>query len=238
MAPKNASASERCDAIMLHLVPAELEAHRREQRSANSASPREAKRSSMRRRESAPARPSSMAALSVQRPSPESETRPANSPNWGLPLEREAVRSSSHEAMTLPRRQKLGDVRANRDRTGTARGRATAWSPRRTGRFSLPTFAWRRMLNPLRVRGHEPVLDSVVHHLDEVARAVGSAAQVAVLGGPGRPLASRRARSRVDRRGQRGKRSDRAARRLRRRRRSSGSSRAPCPRRRRGADST
>ena len=41
-------------------------------------------------------------------------------------------------------------------------------------------------VHPLRVRRHQPVLDSVVHHLDEVAGAVGPAMQVAVLGGAAR----------------------------------------------------
>ncbi len=48
---------------------------------------------------------SSMAALIVQRPSPESETRPANCVRAGSFTRLDAVRSSSHEAITLPRRQ-------------------------------------------------------------------------------------------------------------------------------------
>ena len=47
---------------------------------------------------------SSIAAMIVQRPSPESETRPANFDSDGSSSSAVAVRSSSHEAMTLPRR--------------------------------------------------------------------------------------------------------------------------------------
>ncbi len=49
--------------------------------------------------------PSSIAAIEVQRPSPESDTRPANSSRVGESCSAVAVRSSSHDAMTLPRRQ-------------------------------------------------------------------------------------------------------------------------------------
>jgi hypothetical protein len=45
----------------------------------------------------------------------------------------------------------------------------------------------------LGIRGHQTVLNSVVHHLDEVSGAVGTAVQVALLGGSTNLLASRRA---------------------------------------------
>ena len=45
-----------------------------------------------------------VAAATVQRPSPESDTRPANSESVGLSSSACAVRSSSQEATTLPRR--------------------------------------------------------------------------------------------------------------------------------------
>ena len=48
--------------------------------------------------------PSSIAALMVQRPSPESETRPANSERAASLTRLAAVRSSSQDATTLPRR--------------------------------------------------------------------------------------------------------------------------------------
>ena len=43
--------------------------------------------------------------LKVQRPSPESDTRPANFVRFWSARSAEAVRSSSHEPITLPRRQ-------------------------------------------------------------------------------------------------------------------------------------
>jgi len=49
--------------------------------------------------------PSSIAAFTVQRPSPESETRPAMPSSFGLLFSAPAVRSSSHEEITEPRRQ-------------------------------------------------------------------------------------------------------------------------------------
>jgi hypothetical protein len=48
-----------------------------------------------------------MAALIVQRPSPESDTRPPKRARDGSSHRALAVRSSSHEAITLPRRHNL-----------------------------------------------------------------------------------------------------------------------------------
>ena len=48
--------------------------------------------------------PSSMAAIDVHRPSPESDTRPEKSSRSGESCRAAAVRSSSHEPTTLPRR--------------------------------------------------------------------------------------------------------------------------------------
>ena len=50
------------------------------------------------------------------------------------------------------------------------------------------------MLKPLRVGGHDPVLDAVVDHLDEVSGAVGAAMQITQFGGAVELLAARRAR--------------------------------------------
>ena len=49
--------------------------------------------------------PSSTAAITVQRPSPESETRPAKSARSGEAASAAAVRSTSQEPTTEPRRQ-------------------------------------------------------------------------------------------------------------------------------------
>ncbi len=48
---------------------------------------------------------SSIAASTVQRPSPESETRPLNSESSGERARASAVRSTSHELTTEPWRQ-------------------------------------------------------------------------------------------------------------------------------------
>ncbi|COX00412.1 Uncharacterised protein [Mycobacterium tuberculosis] len=48
--------------------------------------------------------PSSIAAMAVHRPSPESETRPENSARSGDSRSAIAVKSSSQEPITLPRR--------------------------------------------------------------------------------------------------------------------------------------
>ena len=84
----------------------------------------------------------------VQRPSPESDTRPAKSSSCGLTSRAWAVRSSSQDEMTLPRRHtsvislrsKLVLVElgiAQRRRLGVDRVRR--WRP---------TSAWRRMFRP------------------------------------------------------------------------------------------
>jgi hypothetical protein len=49
--------------------------------------------------------PSSIAAMAVHLPSPESETRPENSDNSGDSVKAAAVKSSNQEETTLPRRQ-------------------------------------------------------------------------------------------------------------------------------------
>src|SRR5207249_4799676 len=72
-------------------------------RSWNSASPREAKRSKSAAARTCAGTASSIAASSVQRPSPESDTRPAKRASVGSLASASAVRSRSHEANTLPR---------------------------------------------------------------------------------------------------------------------------------------
>ncbi len=67
--------------------------------------PREAKREYSAVVSTGAGTPSSIAAIDVQRPSPESETRPANSSSVGDSCSACAVRSRSQEPTTLPRRQ-------------------------------------------------------------------------------------------------------------------------------------
>ena len=86
-------------------MPAELFAHRREDPVAEVVQPREEKRSWSAVVSTGVGMPSSIAAIAVQRPSPESETRPAKSSRSGESRIAAAVRSSSQEPITLPRRQ-------------------------------------------------------------------------------------------------------------------------------------
>lgn len=73
--------------------------------SAKADSPCEEKRSNSAEESTGAGTPVSIAALSVQRPSPESETRPPNWASDGSFFSAPAVRSSSQEPMTLPWRQ-------------------------------------------------------------------------------------------------------------------------------------
>ncbi|MFW3115001.1 peroxidase BpoB [Mycobacterium haemophilum DSM 44634] len=70
----------------------------------NSKSWREAKRAYRAVVNTGAGTPSSIAAITVHRPSPLSDTRPANSLNAGDSCSADAVKSSSHELITLPRR--------------------------------------------------------------------------------------------------------------------------------------
>ncbi len=74
-------------------------------RSWNSASPRDAKRSRSAAARTCAGTASSIAASSVQRPSPESDTCPEKPSSDGSWASARAVRSRSHDATTLPRRQ-------------------------------------------------------------------------------------------------------------------------------------
>src|SRR5206468_3524234 len=74
-------------------------------RSPKSASPREANLLNSEAASTGVGTPSSTAACTVHRPSPESLTRPAYSSSPGVSCRASAVRSSSHEATTEPRRQ-------------------------------------------------------------------------------------------------------------------------------------
>ena len=173
-----------------------------------------------------------MAAWTVHRPSPESETRPEKSARSGLLHSAWAVRSSSHEAMTLPRRQTSAmsaTFRSYWNSSGLRNGVVSASIS--CGRLADPGVL--EDVEPLGVGGHQAVLDAVVDHLDEVPRAAGPAVQVALLGRPaellaaGGPRGGRRCRAPARRR------SGRGASRHRARRRSSCSSPARAPRRRR-----
>src|SRR5262249_44760409 len=73
-------------------------------RSWDCGSPRELKRSKSEAASTCAGTPSSIAASSVHRPSPESETRPVKRSSCGSLASASAVRSSNQEETTLPRR--------------------------------------------------------------------------------------------------------------------------------------
>ena len=95
-----------CHLAGFSMMPAELEAHRREQLVLEIGLAARAEALVERGGEHSAGTPSSIAALIVQRPSPESETRPAKLREVRVArASAMAVRSSSHDATTLPRRQ-------------------------------------------------------------------------------------------------------------------------------------
>src|SRR5215470_6784480 len=77
---------------------------------AKSASPRELKRSYRDVVRTGAGTASSIAALMVHRPSPESETRPANFWSSGSSTSADAVRSSSHDAASSPNLSDIAQV--------------------------------------------------------------------------------------------------------------------------------
>src|SRR5581483_7153921 len=72
------------------------------------------------------------------------------------------------------------------------------------GALLFPGIGMAEDVQPLRVGGHDAVLDAVVDHLDEVTRAARPAVQVAVFGGAAYFLPTGRAWRRLDTWGQGG----------------------------------
>ena len=181
--------------------------------------------------------PSSIAAVTVQRPSPESLTRPENSASVGRLLQRgggEVEQPRRDDAAASPHLRDLARCRGRTGRLGVAQRRGLGVG----GLRARADVGVVQDVEPLGVRGHERVLDAVVHHLHEVAGAGGSAVQVAHLLGRGIAGAAGRALGRgLDARARARGRSDRAGRPPRRGRRSSGSSRARARTRRRSCRS-
>src|SRR5471030_2557258 len=120
---------------------------------------------------------SSTAALIVQRPSPESSTKPEYLESAGYSASAEEVRSSSQELITLPAPH-LGDV----------------------GQVDVVAALFRNglgvdLLQDVEALGiglHEAVLDTVVDHLHEVAGAYGTAMEISLLDAGVALLAARR----------------------------------------------
>ena len=91
------------------------------------------------------------------------------------------MRSSSHEAMTLPRRHSSVTA-GGRTGTGRARARAAALVSALTSRSGEAGAGVVEEVEALGVGGHDPVLDPVVDHLHEVAGARRAAVEIALLG--------------------------------------------------------
>ena len=176
--------------------------------------------------------PSSIAAIAVQRPSPESETRPVNSDEVGRFLQRrrgQVEQPGADHAAAPPDLGDLGQVEVVLVVLGVV-------ERRRLGvglALDLAGVGVLEDVQALGVGGHHPVLDPVVDHLHEVAGAVGAAVEVALLGGRGVAGAARRALGLARAPAPGWRRSGRGAAPPRRGRRSSGSSRARGRRRRR-----
>jgi len=141
-----------------------------------------------------------MAAWIVQRPSPESETRPAKCSSFGSRARALAVKSRSCEEMMLPWRQTSAIAAISNvywKSSGFCSGAVSASALR----VARPAFACLRMFQSLGVGGHQPVLDAVVapssrsgpHHRPAmlVARAAVPADAFAAVPPPGASVANR-----------------------------------------------
>ena len=116
-------------------------------RFAKSSAPREAKREYSAVVSTGDGTPSSIAAIDVQRPSPESETRPANSSSVGDSCSACAVRSSSQEPTTLPRRQTSATSRVSMSYWYSS-GRSSGAVSASASRVAAPALAFAMMLRP------------------------------------------------------------------------------------------
>ena len=157
--------------------------------------------------------------MMVQRPSPESSTTPSKPSSLASAASALAVRSSSQEVITLPRRQTSAM---------SARSRS-----KRSSSGSASPLAFFENVEAFGIGLHQAVFDAVVDHLDEMAGAVRAGMDVAVLGARIAAVAAGRARHVARARAPARRRSDRGGRRSPCRRRSSCNSRARVPRRRR-----
>ena len=149
--------------------------------SANSASPRELKRAYRAALSTGAGTDSSMAALIVQRPSPESETRPPNCDSSGSFEERrgrQVEQPRGDHAAAPPHLGYLADIDVVLVVLGVPQRRRLGVD----GALRVADIGVVEDVEPLGVGGHDAVLDAVVDHLDEVPRAVRPAVQVALLG--------------------------------------------------------
>ena len=145
--------------------------------------------------------PSSMATLMVQRPSPESETLPPNFASWASVASAVTVRSSIHEAMTLPRSLNFRGISQVELILVVLR----IAKRRSLGIHLTLTVSGFQNAYTLGVSGHDPVFDAVMDHFNEVPGAVRSTMQVTLFSRAPEFLAARRAQHVADARRKRGK---------------------------------
>ena len=97
-----------------------------------------------------------------------------------------AVRSRSHDATTLPRRQTSATSVMSMSNCSTL-GRASGAVSASTSCVLRADVGVLQDVQPFGVGGHQPVLDPVVHHLHEVPGAGRAAVEVALLAGGAPP---------------------------------------------------
>src|SRR5262249_29399442 len=145
--------------------------------SPKSASPREVRRSYSAADRMGTGTASSTAALIVQRPSPESDTRPWKLLSCGPLMSAEADRSRRQDASASPHLGDVGQIEVVLIVLGL--------SQRRRLGIDLVTpladVGGAQDAEPFRVGGHDPVLDPVVDHLDEVSGAIRPAVEIPAL---------------------------------------------------------
>ncbi len=149
-----------------------------------------------------------MAAMTVQRPSPESDTRPRTPTDSGRQIrvvqqrQRGQVQQPGGDyAAAAPDFGDVGQIQVVLIVLGVPqRGGLGIGGP-----LPLAGVGMMEDVQPLRVGGHDAVLDPVVDHLDEVAGAGRPAMQVTVLGGAAGLLSTGRAGGRLDTRRERRK---------------------------------
>jgi len=186
VAPKKTNASDGCDStiafsrpLFCSWCPPNPSRMAESTRLEKSASPRELKRANSDAASTGTGTPTSMAASTVQRPSPESATRPAKPSSVALLPSWLARRSSSQELHDAAMTPQLGDLI---ELEVEAVSLLLGWS--RLGVDDLRARVGTDLvqdIEALGIGGHEAVLDAIVHHLHEMAGAAGTHMKVAAL---------------------------------------------------------
>ena len=138
--------------------------------------------------------PSSMAALIVQRPSPESETLPPNFESCASAASAVAVRSSNHEAITLPRRHTSGNISQGKVVLIVLRIASEGRSLGIHVTLTLPRVSAFQNADTFGVSGHDSGTRCRCGSFDEVTSAARSTVQVTLFRGATIFLTARSAR--------------------------------------------